>query len=137
MAFILDTNVVSRIRRIERTPPQFREWASGIDYDQAYLSAITLLEVEDGIVGAERHDKAFAEILTTWREQIQHRFAGRILPVDAQVAIRTARLLSIRTVEISDALIAATASEYDFTLVTHNVRHFTGFGLRIFDPFDP
>lgn len=135
MAFILDTNIVSRMRRMDRTPPHFRRWAESIDYDQAYLSAITLLELENGIVGAERKDKPFAAILTSWRDQLRSRFTDRILPVDASVAVRTSRLLAIRTIEIPDALIAATAYERRLTLVTHNTRHFTGFGIDLVDPF--
>jgi toxin FitB len=135
MAFLLDTNIVSHMRRIDRTPPQFRRWAESIHYDQAYLSAITLMEVENGIAAQERNDKAFADILTSWRQQLLERFEGRILPVDAPVAMRASRLLRIRTIEMPDALIAATAYEHRLTMVTRNVRDFTRLGVEVLDPF--
>jgi len=135
MALILDTNVISRMRRMERTPPAFRHWAQGVDHEAVYLSAITLMEIENGIIGAEHRDRPFAAILRTWQDQVLARFAGRIIPVDHGVALRCARLNAIRSIDVPDALIAATALDHRLTLVTHNVRHFTGFGLDILNPF--
>lgn len=134
MAIILDTNIVSRMRRIERTPLGFRRWAESIGSEHVYLSAITMMEIEAGIVGAERRDPPFANLLRAWRDGLLRNFAGRLLPIDEAIAIRTARLQQIRSVDLPDAFIAATALEHRLTVITHNVRHFEGLGLEVFDP---
>jgi toxin FitB len=137
MPFILDTNIVSRLRRLERTPVKFQDWARSVDYDQVFLSAITMMEIEDGIINVEGQDDAFAATLSAWRDQVLARFTLRIIPVDENIAIRTSRVVAARGIEIADAIIAATALEHGLVLVTHNVRHFTKLGLNILNPFPP
>jgi predicted nucleic acid-binding protein len=135
MTLLLDTNIISRLRRLDRAPPEFAAWAREMPLDAAFLSAITLMEMEDGIISAQRKDPAFATILRDWQEGILAEFQERILPVDASVAIRYSHLKTVRTTEVPDGLIAATALEHDLILVTHNVRHFSDLGVRLLNPF--
>lgn len=135
MRLLLDTNVISRLRRLDRAPPEFGAWARNMPLDTAFLSAITLMEMEDGIISAQRKDPAFGAILRQWQEGVLAEFQDRILPVDAGVAIQFSHLKVVRTTEVTDGLIAATALVHDLVLVTHNMRHFSDLGVRLLNPF--
>lgn len=105
--------------------------------DTAYVSAITLMEMEDGILSVERRDPGFARQLRHWQNEVLTEFASRIIAVDAVVAMRLSRLKTVRSIAVADGLIAATALEHDLLLVTHNIRHFSGYGLKLLDPLAP
>ena len=93
--FLLDTNVVSELRKIRagKADPNVAHWADSVEADDLYLSAITVMELETGILRVERRDGATTTILRTWLEQhVLPAFEGRIFPVDTSVALRFARL---------------------------------------------
>lgn len=97
---------------------------------------ITLHELEHGILKAENRKRPEAALLRTWfDEDVLPSYLGRTLPVSAEIAIRAASFSAIRTVELADHLIAATAIVHDFTLVTRNIGHFEHTGVRLFNPF--
>ncbi|MGI8841024.1 MAG: type II toxin-antitoxin system VapC family toxin [Caulobacteraceae bacterium] len=135
--FVLDTNVVSELRRPARAHPNVAAWAHGIPASQFYLSAITLLELEVGALRIERRDKPQGAVLRTWiDDQIVARFHGRILPVDSAVAVRCAPLHVPDPRSERDALIAATALTHRMTVVTRNVRDFAAMGVELLNPWD-
>ena len=135
MTFILDTNIVSELRRIDRANRGVVAWATANAMDQVYLSVITLLELERGILGAEARGRPEANVLRTWfDDNVRPRYGARTLPVTAEIAIQAAAFAAGRPLELADHLIAAPAIVHDLTLVTRNTRHFTPTGVRLLNP---
>ena len=134
--FVLDTNVVSELRRPEKADQQVVAWASSVPLASIFLSAITVLELELGALLMERKDKAQGLVLRAWVDgQIMPRFEGRILAVDAAVAQRCARLHVPDPRAERDALIAATALVHGMTIVTRNTADFEPTGAQILNPW--
>ena len=135
--FVLDTNVISELRRPERADPKVAAWASSMPVTRFFLSAITVLELELGALLMERRDKAQGLVLRAWiDEQIMPRFDGRVLAIDAAVAQRCARLHVPNPRAERDALIAATALVHGMTVVTRNSADFESTGVRILNPWE-
>ncbi len=138
--YLLDTNVVSEIREIAsgRADRNVAAWARGVDAAQTYLSAITIGELEHGVLLAERRDPDAGAVLRTWLDNdVCEEFEQQILPVDAAVARRAATLHVPDPAPVADALIAATALSHDMVLVTRNARDFHRFDeLTIFNPWE-
>ncbi len=134
--FLLDTNVVSELRRPEKANPRVRAWASATPVASVFLSSITVLELELGVLLAERRDATQGAVLRAWLDgQLLPRFEGRILSVDTAVALQCARLHVPDSRAHRDALIAATAMVHGMTVATRNVSDFAPTGVRIFDPW--
>jgi predicted nucleic acid-binding protein len=135
--YVLDTDVVSHLRRPEKAHPNVVAWASNTPVTLHFISAITLLELERGILSMERKDAAQGAILRAWMDgQILVRFSGRILPVDISVAQRCAKLHVPDPRPERDALIAATALVHSMTVVTRNVEDFKLTGVEILNPWE-
>jgi len=136
MMFLLDTNVISELRRPDRANKNVLAWASTIPNASFFLSAISILEIELGTLKIARKDAAKAAILRAWiDEQVLPRFADRILAVDTVVAQRCARLhVPDRRAE-RDAFIAATAMVHGLTVVTRNVADFKSVGVALLNPW--
>jgi len=135
--FILDTNVISALRRRRNAPKQLLTWAKETAHDVIYISVITLLELEIGILSMERKDVAQGRLLRTWLERtILPEFNGRILDVDSTIAMQCARLHVPDPRAERDALIAATALVHGMAIVTRNVSDFAGTGVQIVNPWD-
>jgi predicted nucleic acid-binding protein len=136
MNLLLDTNVLSEIRRPARAHPNVRRWFSESVGDEHFISALTIYELEWGAQNALRKGLPHAPLLRAWLdEQVLPGFAQRILPVDAPVARRCANLEVGRTLPLADALIAATALVHDLIIVTRNVQHFSPMGVSLFNPW--
>jgi predicted nucleic acid-binding protein len=137
--FVLDTNVVSEIRKIRlgKADPRVAAWADGVDANLLHLSAITVMELELGVLRIERRDARQGAVLRRrLDEQVIPGFAGRILVVDAAVARRCARLHVPDPRAERDALIAATTLVHGMTIVTRNVGDFAPTGAAILNPWD-
>ena len=134
--FLLDTNVVSELRKTQADPAVVA-WARSVPAYKLYISAITLLEIETGILRLERRDPGQAATLRNWLEvHVMAAFAGRVLSVDGAVARRCARLHVPDRSNECDALIAATALVHDMTVVTRNTRDFAFSGAPVFNPWE-
>jgi len=134
--FVLDTNVVSALRRPERAAPEVLAWASAVPLASFFLSSITVLELELGTLLMERKDADQGAVLRAWIDsQVLPRFEGRILAVDTAVARRCARLHVPDPRAERDALIAATALEHGMTVATRNVADFAPTGVRTINPW--
>jgi predicted nucleic acid-binding protein len=136
--FLLDTNVVSELRKIRlgRADKNVAQWADSVDAVDLYLSAITVQELELGVLLVERRDPAQGAIFRTWLEShVLPAFAGRILPVDTAVAQRCATLHVLDPGPAMDSLIAATALVHGMILVTRNVADFESSGVTILNPW--
>ena len=137
MTFILDTNVISELRRPEKADQNVLAWAGGFPVASFYLSSITVLELELGVLQIERKDSASGDVLREWlNRQVLPRFEGRILPVDTAVTLRCARLHVPDRRSERDALIAATAFVHGMTVATRNVSDFEPTGIATFNPWD-
>jgi toxin FitB len=136
--FLLDTNVISELRRPTKANPKVAAWADSVRQPDLFLSVITIIEIEMGILGLEyRRDHAQAAVLRTWMDSyIQPAFDGRILPVDAAVALRCARLHVPDRRSDRDALIAATALVHGLTVATRNVADFRAMGVSLLNPWE-
>lgn len=140
MMFILDTNVVSELRkaRTGRIDKNVAAWAESMDAAALFVSSITIMELELGILSVERRDATQGAILRAWMDlQILPEFAERILPVDTVVALRCARLHVPDKRGERDALIAATALVHGMTIATRNVIDFEPTGVPIVNPWNP
>ena len=134
---LLDTNVLSELRRRDRAHPNVSNWASRHRVVDFYLSAMTVLEIETDVLLIERRDRRQGGVLRQWLEDdVLTAFAQRILPVDAAVARRCANLHIPDPRPERDALIAATALVHNLTLVTRNTRDFAATGVTLFNPWD-
>ena len=134
--FLLDTNVLSALRRPDRAPPALLAWARALAPEDLFLSAITVLEVELGALLKARQDPAQGAVLRRWIDQlVLPAFAGRILAVDMAVARRCAALHVPSTRSERDALIAATALVHGLTVATRNGADFRPTGVALVDPF--
>lgn len=136
--YLLDTNVISELRKIRtnKANPSVVQWARGVVASSLYISAITVLELEIGILQKERKDPAQGAMLRSWfTSQVLPAFNGRTLPVDSAVALRCAALHVPNPASERDAYIAATALEHNLIVVTRNVRDFTATGAKLFNPF--
>jgi toxin FitB len=134
--FLLDTNVVSELRKLSRADPAVAAWARAISPGSMYLSVMTSMELEIGILRIERRDPAQGALLRRWLDtRVLPVFAGRILPIDAAVARQCAHLHVPDPRPERDALIAATALTHGLTVVTRNTADFEPLGVALFDPW--
>lgn len=137
MSFLLDTNVVSELRkRPGVVDPGVLHWAQRHLAQDLYISVVTVLEVELGVARIERRDQRQGAVLRDWMEAgVLAGFAGRILPVDVEVALRAAHLHVPDPRPERDAFIAATAEIHGLTIVTRNPMDFQPIGVAVLDPW--
>ncbi len=134
--FVLDTNVVSELRKPDRANARVAQWAGNISLDQLYLSALTVMEIELGVLRMERKDKRQGAELRAWMEgQVLRDFTDRILPLEITIARRCASLHVPDPMPERDAMIAATALVHGMTLVTRNVTDFQRVKVKLFNPW--
>lgn len=135
MAFLIDTNIVSEVRKGARCDARVAAWYAAIDDADLYLSVLVLGEIRKGIELARPRDPAKAEALQAWLRQVIAAFGDRIIPVDAAVGDEWGRMSALRPVPVIDALLAATAKVHGLTLVTRNDADVLGLGARVVNPF--
>lgn len=134
--YLLDSNIISEMRRLDRANAGVQAWLNATDSAEIYTSAITIMELERGVLAMERKDKAQGAILRAWLEQtIKPAFAARILPIDERTAAICARLHVPDRAPENDAWIAALAIQHRLTLVTRNERDFERTGAKLLNPF--
>jgi hypothetical protein len=136
--YLLDTNVVSELRKVRagKANPNVARWADSVDANQLYLSVISVQELEIGVLLVERRDAVQGAMLRTWlNEHVLPAFAGRILPVDTKIALRSAHMHVPDPHPVRDGLIAATALIHGMTIVTRNVDDFIRTDGMVLDPW--
>ncbi|GAA0769844.1 type II toxin-antitoxin system VapC family toxin [Ideonella azotifigens] len=136
--YVLDTNVVSELRKASagRADTNVVAWASKVATGTLYVSAITVLELELGILSLERRDAPQAAVLRVWmHSHVLPAFAGRVLAVDTAVALQCAQIHVPNRRSERDAMIAATAMVHGMTVVTRNVADFQGTGATLLNPW--
>jgi len=134
--FLLDTNIVSELRKRDRADAGLRRWFETVDGDGLALSVLVLGEIRRGILRLRRRDPEAAEHLATWLVRLERAYRGRILPIDASVTETWAHFNAIRTLPVIDSLMAATAAVHGLTLVTRNVADLEGVDVPSLNPFE-
>lgn len=135
MSYLLDTNVISELRK-PRMHPGVERWSRTVAGDRLYLSVLVIGELRRGVEGLMPRDPVQARVLDGWLDQLGHTFHDRMLDVTADVADAWGRMNAARTYPVMDGLLAATAKVHDLTLVTRNAKDIAGTGANVLDPFD-
>lgn len=139
MMYVLDTNVLSELRKVRlgKADANVAAWAERVDAADLFVSVITIMELELGVLSIERKDAPQGALLCSWLEQhVLPEFSGRTLPIDTAVAQRCARLHIPDKRGERDALIAATALVHDMAVVTRNAADFQPTGVSIVNPWE-
>ena len=137
--YLLDTNIVSELRKLEtgKIHPQVYRWIKSNGFTHTYISAVTLAEIQTGILSLARKDKAQAASLDNWfTNRLLPAYRTKTLPVDTKVALIYAQLNVPNKRTINDAYIAATAIAHKLKLVTRNIQDFQGMPITLENPFE-
>ena len=135
MSFLVDTNIISELRKRERADEKVRTWFASVTDDDLFLSVLVIGEIRQGIECIRERDSRQAEALEAWLSRVRKLFGPRLLPITESVAEEWGRLNRIRPLPTVDSLLAATAKVNGLTLVSRNATDFSGTGVSILDPF--
>jgi len=136
MSYLIDTNVISELRKGRRCDSNVSAWFASLADDEVYLSALTIGEIRRGTERIRRRDSKAAKRLDQWLGSIVEQYGEAILPVDRAVAERWGRLNVPDPLPLIDGLLAATALEHDLTLATRNVKDVARSGSPCVNPFE-
>lgn len=137
MSYLIDTNIISEIRKGTRCDANVGRWYERIPDNSLYLSVLVLGEIRRGIEKARSRDGDQARSLEKWLVAVRKGFAERILPVDYAIADMWGQMSAKRPLPVIDGLLAATAKIHGMTLVTRNASDVAGLDVRVFNPFQP
>jgi toxin FitB len=135
LSYLLDTNVISELRKGERADANVRAWFSELADEEIYLSVLTMGEVRRGVENARRRDPKAATALESWLARLGEAHRDRILPVDRAIAEEWGRMNVPDPPPVVDGLLAATAKVIGLTLATRNVADVEGSGVKLLNPF--
>ena len=133
--FLLDTTVVSELRKRERCAPKVNAWAQSIESNQNFLSVLVIGELTRGAILKRRSDRAAADLAEQWIARLTHLYGDRILPITLEIAQEWGRLSAVRPIPPEDGLLAATANVHRLTFVTRNTKNVQGLGVAILNPW--
>ena len=130
--FLLDTNVLSAIRK---RVPEATVWLSTVERGTTWVSVITLGEIARGVHMKRRRDPVAAARLERWHKLVQDLYRDRLYDIDEEIVLEWGRIDALRTRDVADGLIAATALVHNLTVVTRNVADFADTGVRVVNPW--
>ncbi|MDE2266213.1 MAG: type II toxin-antitoxin system VapC family toxin [Alphaproteobacteria bacterium] len=136
MNYLIDTNVISEVRKGARCDPNVARWYDEIDDGSLYLSALVLGEIRKGVEKARSRDPTQARALERWLAEVNKTFGDRILTVDRVVADEWGKMGATRSLPVVDALLAATAKVHGMTLVTRNTLDVADLDVAVLNPFE-
>jgi hypothetical protein len=136
LSFLVDTNVISELRKGARANPGVRAWFADVADEEVHLSVLVVGELRRGIETIRRRDPRQAVSLERWLGRVKSGHEARILPVDSRVAEEWGRLTALRPASVVDALMAATAKVHGLVLVTRNTRDVAWTGVPCLNPFE-
>jgi predicted nucleic acid-binding protein len=137
VSYLIDTNVLSELRKGERCDPAVARWADALAPEEWHTSVLVLGQIRRGVERIRRRDRNQARALEGWLEQVRRAFAGRILEIDQRIADEWGRLGAGDPLPVVDGLLAATAKVHGLTLVTRNLADAARTGVTALDPFKP
>ena len=132
---MLDTNVVSELRKRERCAPKVSVWASTVPPNQDFLSVLVVGELRRGAILKWRRDPPAADALEKWIARLVHPYSDRILAITLEIAYEWGRLSALRPIPPEDGLLAATAQVHRLTFATRNTRNVEGLGISLVNPW--
>ena len=135
MSYLLDTNVISELRKGDRAKPSVASWFSGVADEEIFLSVLTIGEIRRGVENVRRRDSDSAAVLDSWLARLSETHRDRILPVDRPIAEEWGRMNVPDPLPVVDGLLAATARILGLTMVTRNTADVESTGIELFDPF--
>jgi predicted nucleic acid-binding protein len=135
MSYLIDTNIISEVRKGDRCDPRVSAWYASIGEEELFLSTLALGEIRKGVELARPRDPDKAAALERWLGQVEAAFGSRVLGIDSSVADQWGRMSAVRPIPVVDGLLAATAATNDLTLVTRNDRDVAGLGALVLNPF--
>jgi predicted nucleic acid-binding protein len=135
VSYLLDTNIISEVRKGDRCNRQVAAWYASVADDGLFLSTLVLGEIRKGVELARPRDPAKAALLDHWLSQVEAAFGERVLRVDNSVSDLWGRMSAMRPIPVIDGLLAATAVVNGLTLVTRNDRDIAGLGAAVLNPF--
>jgi predicted nucleic acid-binding protein len=136
VSYLIDTNVISELRKGRRANPGVASWFANLADDEVFLSALTLGEIRRGIESIRRRDSAAAAVLESWLGRISEAHRDRIVSVDRAIAEEWGRMNAPDPLPVVDGLLAATAKVVGLTLVTRDTDDIARSGVSFFNPFD-
>ena len=137
MSYLVDTNVLSELRKGERCDPHVLRWFSTVAADEIFLSVLTIGEVRRGVERIRRRDTRSAHALEAWLRRLIAEHSDRILPIDKEVAEEWGRLGVPDPIPVIDGLMAATARVHGLTFATRNQKDVMRTGVPCVNPFSP
>lgn len=137
MGYLIDTNVLSELRKRERCDAGVSVWLASVEPDELFISVLSLGEIRRGIELVRPRDPASARALDRWLVGLETHYADRILPISSAIADRWGRLSLDQPLPVTDGLLAATGIEHKLTVVTRNTDDFTRSGVNTLNPFTP
>jgi len=137
VSFLIDTNVISEVRKASRCDANVSAWYASIEDTDLYLSVLVLAEIRKGIEQARPRDPRKAEALQAWLIEVDTAFGERVLPIDRAVTDEWGRMSAVRSIPVIDGLLAATAKVNRLTFVTRNDTDVAGLGAEVLNPFTP
>ncbi len=135
MSYLIDTNVISELRKGDRADPNVISWYADVADAEVYLSALTLGELRQGVERVRRKDTRAAAALESWLGRVADQHGGRVLPVDWSIAEEWGRMGVPDPLPVVDGLLAATAKVLGLTLVTRNIADVERTGVSCVNPF--
>ncbi|HEY5107335.1 MAG TPA: type II toxin-antitoxin system VapC family toxin [Caulobacteraceae bacterium] len=135
MSYLIDTNIISEVRKGARCDAHVSAWYASIADEDLFLSTLVLGEIRKGVELARPRDSGKAAALERWLREVEAAFNGRVLGVDNAVSDQWGRMSAVRPLPVIDGLLAATALTNGLTLVTRNDRDVAGLGATVFNPF--
>jgi len=135
LSYLLDTNVISELRKGERADENVRAWFGDLAGEEIYLSVLTIGEIRRGVESVRRRDPASASALDSWLARLGEAYRDRILPVDRAIAEEWGRMNVPDPLPVVDGLLAATAKMAGLTFATRDVADVEGAGVELVDPF--
>jgi predicted nucleic acid-binding protein len=135
VSFLLDTNVISEIRKGSRCDRNVARWYSGTAGNELFVSVLVFGEIRKGIELARSRDKPQADALAKWLDDLKSVFSDRVILLTAEIADMWGRLNAVRPLPVVDSLLAATAKIHGLTLVTRDIKALSGLDLDLLDPF--
>lgn len=136
MSYLLDTNVISEVRKGINCDANVHRWWESTTSTDFYLSVIVAGEIHRGIAKLLKTNPDMARKFQSWLAALIREFGARVLPVDLATAEIWGKVSSNRTLPLADGLLAATALAHDLTLVTRNTKDISGTGVRYLNPFE-